>query len=189
MQISNDKAFLREKFRQIRSSVKAQEKDENIRSLFCASEIYRNAETLFIYYSVKNEVDTLKIIDLALKQGKKVALPKCTDRNGNMDFYFIESTDSSLTDGYFSLKEPNVSVCKKAAYSSKDVCVLPALACDKKGFRLGYGGGYYDRFLSRFEGKTVAFCYDECLCDELPTDRFDKKVDMIITDLKIYDLK
>lgn len=189
MQISSDKAYLREKYRHIRAAAKNEAKDDRICAFLLDSEIYKGADTLFIYYSVKSEVDTLKIISTALGEGKRVALPKCIDSYGSMEFYFIKSLETSLEDGYFSLKEPDVLTCEKADFGNNDVCILPAMACDRKGCRLGYGGGYYDRFLSRFNGKTLALCYEECLCDELPCDKYDKKVDMIITNMKIYELK
>lgn len=189
MQINEEKKRLREKFRKVRSAAKDNEKDRRISELLLGSLAYKNAETLFIYYSVKSEADTLQIIAAAASDGKRIALPKCTDRSGNMKFYFITDPDETLKEGFFSLKEPDEKLCEKASFGAKDICIVPALACDRRGYRLGYGGGYYDRFLSGFKGKTMALCYEECLCDELPCDRYDRRIDMIITDLKIYELK
>lgn len=184
-----DKTALREKYRHIRKVCRSVEKDEIIFQLLIGSDEYIAAEKVFIYYSVGSEVNTVKIINDAIERGKRVALPKCTDNKGNMDFYFVKSIFSSLTDGMFSLKEPDVSVCERAVPGESDLCVVPALAFDKSGYRLGYGGGYYDRYLSVFNGKKIGLCYEECLCNMLPSDKYDIKVDMIITDRKIYKVK
>ncbi len=184
-----DKKNLREKFRYVRSAVKSADKDNKIYELTTECEAFRKADAVFIYYSVGSEVDTLRIIQYALKQGKKVALPKCTDRKGSMDFYYICDTEKSLEDGMFSLREPDINVCEKAYGTEESLCIVPALAIDKSGYRLGYGGGYYDRFLTGFNGRTVGLCYEECLCDELPREKYDISLNMTITDNKIYELK
>ena len=189
MQISDEKDRLRKEYRLIRSQAKTRDKDICIYERFVNSDAYKLSDTLFVYYSVKDEADTVNIIRTVLSDGKRVALPKCTDRNGNMEFYFIKDIDVSLTDGAFSLKEPDSRVCSKALPGKNNLCVVPALAFDKKGNRLGYGGGYYDRFLSNFKGRTVGLCYEECLCDRLPCESHDLKVDVIITDEKIYEIK
>ncbi len=187
--MTEDKAFLREKFRDVRSAVKSADKDIKIYEHTTECGVFRSAGTVFIYYSVGSEADTTKIIQYALSCGKKVALPKCTDRNGSMDFYYIRDIENSLTDGIFSLKEPDVAVCEKAYSTEDSLCIVPALAIDKTGHRLGYGRGYYDRFLSSFKGKTVGLCYEECLCDKLPHDKYDVSLNMIVTDNKIFELK
>lgn len=189
MQITAEKNLLRKEYRVIRSESGSTEKDNAIFNSLIGCEMFLRADTVFTYYSVNSEVDTLKLIDYALKEGKKVALPRCSDDNGNMKFYFVDNTDSCLSDGMFSLKEPNTDICAEAVYGKNNICVVPALAFDVQGFRLGYGKGYYDRFLSNFQGKSVGLCYDECLCEKLPSDEYDQKVNIIITDKKIYELK
>ncbi len=183
------KFFLRNKFRMLRDAAKSEEKDEQIYKFLREFECFKSFESVFIYYSVKSEVDTLKTIRKALADGKKVALPKCTDRNGNMEFYFVNDIENSLTDAFFTLKEPDTSVCELAVPDEKSVFIVPGMAFDKKGYRLGYGGGYYDRFLSNFKGMKIGLCFEECLCDCLPSDEHDIKVDFIITDVKIYETK
>ncbi len=189
MQIKEKKSELRKKYRIIRAEAKTAYKDERIYDSFIKSDAYKNSDTVFIYYSVQSEADTLKIIDTALNEGKRVALPKCTDSSGNMDFYFIDDISGALVDGYYSLKEPDTACCVKAHFGNNNVCVVPAMAVDKSGCRLGCGGGFYDRFLSNFKGTTVALCYDECICHELPCDKYDVKIDIVITDRKIYKMK
>ncbi len=187
--MKEDKIFLRNKFRAVRGAAKSTEKDAEIFTLVTGCNAFVNADEIFTYYSVGSEADTVRIIRYALSEGKKVALPKCTDRNGSMDFYYISDSDASLTDGMFSLKEPDTDFCIKAQGTESSLCIVPALAIDKHGYRLGYGRGYYDRFLSNFKGITVGLCYEECLCDSLPFDKYDIRLNMIITDNKIFELK
>lgn len=187
--MTESKKILRKKFSALRKAVKSTDKDIGIFRKTAECEAFRNADTVFIYYSVGSEADTLRIIRHALESGKRVALPKCTDRNGTMDFYFIDDIESSLTEGMFSLKEPDTLRCEKADSTVSSLCIVPALAADKSGYRLGYGGGYYDRYLSNFKGITAVLCYEECLCDELPRDKYDISLNMIITESKIIELK
>lgn len=189
MKAKNEKALLRNEYRLNRKSAKSDEGDGLIFSLLMNCEAYKNADAVFTYYSVGDEVDTVNIITKALADGKKVALPKCTDKNGMMKFYFIESIEGSLVDGMFSIREPDVSVCNEADYFENSICLVPGIAFDVKGTRLGLGGGYYDRFLSNFKGKKIGLCYEACLCDELPSENHDIKVEMIITDKKVYELQ
>ena len=187
--MKREKNLLRDKYRQLRKESKSDEKDDRIYKTVITCEDFYDADTVFTYYSVGSEASTRQIIRFALDNGKNVAVPKCTDKNGAMEFYFIKDTEQSLIDGVFSLKEPDLSVCDKAFETQKSVCLVPAFAFDTEGYRLGYGGGYYDRFLVGFKGRKIGLCYEECLCSELPRDKFDIKVNMIITDKKIYKLK
>ncbi len=183
-----NKSSLREHFRDIRNSIEnATESSDDIFSLLVSSDLYKNADTVLAYWSVGSEVSTRRIIDRALEDKKKVALPKCTDKNGNMVFYYISSL-SDLSEGMYGIKEPLTDVIADD-FDESAVCIVPGLSFDKCGYRLGYGKGYYDRFLSRFCGISIGLCYDSCLSEELPTDGFDMKVNYIITNKKIYDLR
>ena len=146
---------------------------------------YKKADKLFVYWSVGSEVDTHRIIEDALNRGKKVALPKCTDSQGNMQFYYINSL-TDLTEGMYGVMEPIADVIADD-YTAESLCLVPALSFDSDGYRLGYGKGYYDRFLSRFTGVSFGLCYEESLSDKLPRDIYDKKVDYIVTNFKKYD--
>ena len=187
--MSTEKAFLRRKLGIIRDAAKNEDKDKKIFKSVIACQEYKSADVILIYYSVRSEVDTLKIIDNALKNGKKVALPKCTDVSGEMVFYLINDMQKSLVNGKFSLIEPDISLCEKVIITEKTLCIVPALSFDKSGNRLGYGGGYYDRYFIGFKGKDVGLCYEDCLCDDLPCGEHDIKVNMIVTDKRIYNFK
>lgn len=187
--MSKDKAYYRQEYRRIRELVKSEGKDTSVFELISDWDIYKSADTVFIYYSIGSEVDTHKIIINALESKKKVALPKCMDKKGNMNFYFIDDIETSLISGCLNLCEPDVSICREAYPDERTLCIVPALAFDKYGNRLGYGGGYYDRFLADFKGKAVGLCYSECLSADLPFDKYDIKVQSVVTDKKIYEFK
>ena len=154
--------------------------DMQIQNNLLGLDEYKTAKTILIYLSLDDEIKTDEIIKNALKSGKKVAVPYCRDKNGNMDFYIIGAVDN-LKIGAFGIREPDINKCKRLDNFENSVIIVPALMFDKSGYRLGYGGGYYDRFLSRYSSASIGLCYDELLADEVPSDEFDKSVDIIIT--------
>lgn len=141
---------------------------------------YRECKTLMIYASTAIEVDTYQIIAQALADGKRVALPRCIPGTRNMDFHYITSLDQ-LSPGTFSVLEPSADA-PLANKPEQALMVVPALSLDWSGYRLGYGGGYYDRYIAEFEGRTIGICYAEDCRRRLRHGRFDRTVDVIITE-------
>ncbi len=178
------KAALREKYRGVRAAMSAEEKAtrdgviaEQVRRLWQ----YNNNDTLLIYVSTSIEVDTHVIIRRALEDGKKVAVPRCVSGTRNMEFYYIQSPDD-LEPGAFGVLEPNPNKSALMTDFSKGLCIVPAFSYDWNGFRLGYGKGYYDRFLSRFEGNIIGICYASCVQRSLPHGRYDRPVELLVTE-------
>ena len=136
---------------------------------------------LLIYVSTPIEVDTFRIIRQAWEDGKRVAVPRCVPDTRNMEFYYIDSTDE-LSPGMFGVLEPEVNPERLYAERGGGLCIVPAFSYDWRGYRLGYGKGYYDRFLSRFEGNMVGICYSECVQRSLPHGRFDRPVELLVTE-------
>lgn len=149
---------------------------------------YKSCEVLLTYVSTEIEVDTREIISRALADGKRVAVPRCIDNTRLMDFYFIKDFDD-LESGYMGVLEPIPEKCEKMTDFSKGLCIVPALMFDLYGYRLGYGKGYYDRFLSNFCGETLGICYNRCVREQLPHGKFDKCVERIITQSRIITVK
>lgn len=186
--IDQDKKSLRAVYKSIRADIVGRDiKNRSITESVLNSTWYKKADKVFAYWSVGSEVDTRKIIEDALSCGKRVALPKCSDSQGNMKFYYIDSL-SDLTEGMYGISEPSGDVCADD-YTADSLCLVPALCFDVDGYRLGYGKGYYDRFLSRFKGISIGLAYEECLTDFLPRDKYDKRADYIITNIKTIRLK
>lgn len=148
-----------------------------VRSLEC----YCSAKTLLCYVSTAIEVDTIELINTAFKEGKRVAVPRCIPGTRDMEFYLIESLDE-LSPGSYGLQEPSPDRDKLLTDFEDSVCIIPALACDRSGYRLGYGGGYYDRFLREYKQPKVLILYKNCLIKKLWHGRFDVPVDMVVTE-------
>ena len=161
--------------------------DKKIQNKLLNLFVVREADVVLTYVSTPIEVKTLDFITALLEQGKKVAVPKCLNDKGDMDFFLINSLDE-LEDGFFGVREPNPETAEKVLTTEKTVCVVPAFLFDAKGYRLGYGKGYYDRFLSKFSGKTVGICYEENICDSLMHGKYDRPVALIVTEKRIVDL-
>lgn len=193
MQLTEEKlpkAELRKNFIRLRNSIDPQEQrkiDIEIQSRVLCSREYSRADMLLTYISVENEPDTHGLIQAAFANGKKVAVPKCTENNG-MEFYFI-SSDKDLLKGSFGLFEPNIAKCIKAEPTEKSLCVVPGLSFDASGFRLGRGGGYYDRFLKSFNGVSVGLCRYDFFRLSLPREPFDIPVDIIATESFLREIK
>lgn len=182
------KTELRNGAKKFRREMSKQKKDElckNIVSNFLSLPEYRRTETILCYVSTEIEVDTIDIMRAALAQNKKLAVPRCVDGTRLMDFYYINSFDQ-LENGAFGVLEPVPEKCQSLEDLSGGICIVPALLFDQEGFRLGYGKGYYDRFLSKFGGTTVGLAYEDSIKEKLPHGKYDKKTDIIVSEKNIY---
>lgn len=158
-----------------------QDLDKELTQKFLLLDEYKNCDTLFAFVSMPIECDTSKIIDNALLDNKRVALPKCKNKSGIMDFYFINSKDD-LRKGMYSIFEPDSDKCKLVTDFSHGLCLVPGLCFDFQGYRLGFGKGYYDRFLNDFGGISVGICYSRYVEKSLPHGIFDKCTDILVTE-------
>ncbi len=183
--IKEEKKRLRKRFKTLRlglSPVEKEEKDKKILERVQCLWSFKEAETIFIYVSTEIEVATKQLILNALRAGKQVAVPYCIENTSEMDFYFIKDYEKDLAVRTFGVMEPKPERCEKVMDFSSGICFVPALAYDAYGYRLGYGKGYYDRFLSRFHGTTAGLIYADCVTERLPHGRFDQRVDLLISE-------
>ena len=104
-----------------------------------------------------------------------------------MSFYYVDDL-SHLRPSAFNIREP-ISSAPEYKSSNADICIVPALAYDIEGYRMGYGGGFYDRFLSSFRGTCIGICYADNIEKKLPRGRFDVRVDILITDEGLFRLR
>lgn len=142
---------------------------------------YRRAGLIFAYVSVGREVDTRDIISRALRDGKRVAVPRCGKEAGRMEAVEIRSL-KDLRPGRFGIPEPRAE-CAPVEPEEVSFCVVPCLSADpESGARLGYGGGYYDRYLARVRAFKAALCREEALRLRLPRDAHDLPMDAVITE-------
>lgn len=168
-------------WRQALTEIKKAELDLKIRRRLLSLREFDREDLLLTYVSTPIEVDTIGIIKEALGRGKKVAVPRCIPGTREMEFYLITDL-SDLAPGMFHVLEPIPERCQRLEDYSEGLCIAPGLSFDYSGYRLGYGKGYYDRFLSKFGGYTVGICYYECMRWRLPHGRFDCAVDALITE-------
>lgn len=184
-QFSQDKASCRSYFKGLRKSIIDKDnRDKAIIERIINTSEYIKADTVLCYVSLNNEIVTDELINYSLSINKRVAVPYCTDNDGNMDFYYINSINDLYVQS-FGIREPDINKCKKIDNLSNSIIILPGLTFDKNGNRLGYGKGYYDRFLQNHSLLSVGLCYDDFIVDTIPTNEYDKKVDIIVTDKNV----
>ena len=151
--------------------------------LLASTDEFNIAKTILLYYPIKNEISPLSIFEIAKKEGKSVAFPVCNKDSTTLTFKKVDDM-SQLKKSTFGICEPKES-CHNICLDKHTLCVVPALAFSKEGHRLGYGMGYYDRFLENFEGKSIGLSYSKLLCDTLPQDEHDIPLDIIITESEV----
>lgn len=161
-------------------------KDKAIADFLFNTTYYKNADIILCYVSMPDEIETDCIINRALNDGKCVAVPYCTDNHGHMDFYLIESL-CDLSPGSFNVREPDINRSRRLEEFSGSVIIVPAMCFDKNGYRLGYGKGYYDRFLKNYPFISIGLCYNSLIKKQVPADEYDQSVDYIITESDIID--
>ena len=151
------------------------ENDRAIAELFLSLPEYKKADILLLYASYGEEIDTKKIAEAAELDGKRLAFPLC-GKEGTMTFHFCRPDE--LSAGYKGIPEPPATSPHYGG--ERALCIVPALAIDESGFRLGYGGGFYDRFLKDFDGVTVGFVRDGFYFEGLPREEFDLPIDITV---------
>lgn len=150
---------------------------------FLALPELETAHTVMLFYGVGREPDTVSVIDELLRRGKTVALPRCLAQR-RMEARVIASC-SDLVPGTFGIPEPGED-CSVIERDRIDLILVPNLCCDKHGYRLGHGGGYYDRYLAGYSGMTVALCPQAWFREKLPRDEFDLPVRLVLSETKAW---
>lgn len=177
--MSADKKALRLKYRHIRREViNKMSLDKQMYDLFVCSSLYKNAERIMFYISMPQEPDTHSMIKQALADGKKVFVPKVISGT-EMVACEIKGNEAYVKTS-LGVYEPE----KAQAYPEDklDLIVVPGMAFSKNGTRLGFGGGFYDRFLANLDCNTVGLCYEACVADDLIKEETDINVKYIITE-------
>ena len=186
------------KRREVSITAEAEIADERICSNLLKSEFYVNCDVLLAYYPLKKrgEVNIFPILSAALNDKKLLALPLCrksSDGEPFMEFRLVSSLDS-LTVGSFSIPEPQLSSSvfdpsDKESGKLRTTVIVPGIVFDREGYRIGYGGGYYDRFLARMGNtniQSVGLVRSELILPSLPHDIFDLPADAIIDEKGVF---
>ena len=146
---------------------------------FLSSDIYKNAKQLMLYMPLGNETDTTHIINAAFRDGKKLVFPVTDAKSGEITPCYCTEV-SEFVKGAFSVKEPCVR--DVADVSKIGVILVPGIGFDKKGARVGFGKGCYDRLLKNTSATKIGFCYDFQICEEIAAEEHDVKMDFLVTE-------
>ena len=180
-----EKQRLREEHLAAREVLSEQERsvlDNRITQKLLATSEYAEATTVLTYVSVSSEVSTRMFIECALRDGKTVAVPRCLPGHC-LEFVAITSLDQLIAAPFGLLEPPKELPALTEEQMNASICIVPALLVDIKGYRLGYGAGFYDRFLSTYPGKKICLAYQQNLSRTmLPHTTFDVAVDEVITE-------
>ena len=182
-EISIKKQKLRKEYLKIRNDIQDKEnKSRIITNKVIEKAEYKNARVIALFKSFGSEVDTTELIEYSISIGKIVALPKVI--GNELKFYKINLIKENLVKSNFGVDEPIENELNYVRNQDIDLVIVPGLCFDKENNRLGYGKGYYDRFLKNTNSKTIAICFKEQILENgiLPTTDTDLKVQEIITE-------
>ncbi len=175
-----------------------QEWSLQLKEKFCGLDVYKEAECIYVYMTYNKEVQTMPIIEQALADGKRVAAPLTLasgttlyddgrPKRDYMEFIYLHSMDDCVP-GYMGIPEPDEELIKndpsRIADEKNVLILMPGLAFDRNRCRIGYGGGFYDKYLSQHADTVftkVALCFDFQMYEEIPTEPHDEKMDMVIS--------
>ena len=178
-----DKKHLRQYFSALRKTEKNHDKDISIAEKLLSEKLIENADVVLLYASFGSEINTWDIAEILLERNIVLAYPLCRE-NSEMTFHIISSADQLTVSniGKFGIREPNASL-PEPVLTEKSVCILPGLAFTEAGGRLGYGGGFYDRFLAVNKNiHKIALSYEKLVVPELPVMPHDIRTDLIVTE-------
>ena len=174
-----DKAALRREIRETKKAMSIEEievRSAHLGELFAQTEAYKNAKTIYGYMPYNQEVRTIPIVERAIRDGKRVAVPKVY--GDVMKFIYLDDL-TQVEKSDMGIPEPVAD--EPVAEDQTALVLMPGLAFDKEGHRIGYGGGFYDKFLmAEPKHPTVALCYEFQMYAHLDTEEFDIPVDLVL---------
>lgn len=187
--LKEKKDRLRRQYKDLRASIPAEERTKRDAAI-CQTALtlisFRYADVVLLYAPMEQEIDVLPIAEAALQKGKRVAFPRCDTENRRMEYHFIESLQDLSTSTY-GIREPgaHLPVYDQSVHSDSAICFIPGLVYDRQGYRLGYGKGFYDRYLSSFQGCRIGVIYSDYIIPEVPRGRFDIRCDILLTEKNV----
>jgi 5-formyltetrahydrofolate cyclo-ligase len=190
--VPKDKKALRRYFLENRNSMTIQEvtgKSQAIYERVLSLQVFQEAEYPFIYFSMGNEVQTERLIRSCIEMGKYVSIPVTLVEERRMVAAHIMDVDDLVETGKYRIREPRVGTYELVEPISIDLVIAPGIAFDAMGRRIGYGGGYYDRFLLLVRASTpvVGLAYESQIVYDIPVEQHDMSVDIIVSEKRIID--
>lgn len=184
---NTEKSLLRRELKAKRRAIPSCDKkafDREICEKLVNHPVFLEADCILLYAALPDEISTETVFAKALSLNKTVCFPRCNTENLTMTFHTVTS-EKELSLGDYGILAPGKDATAISLEGNRALCIVPALSFDKAGYRIGYGKGYYDRFLTHFHGSTVGVCYSDLLSNDLPRDRYDLAVDCVITEKDI----
>jgi len=175
--------------RKLQDSAYIESASKHITNKVIGLKVFKEAATVYLYAAFKNEVQTKYLHEIAKSQGKKIAYPKIKLGTGKMDFYNVDNLEEleASTFKLMQIYEPNPLLHTEAIPVSKDIIIVPGVAFDIQGGRVGYGGGFYDRYLEKYACLyKVGVGMDFQLFDQVSTEDFDVTLDCILSEQQGY---
>ncbi len=184
--IKKAKDELRVEYSRLRREIAPDEKlrrDKAVCACALAMASFRYADVVLLYAALADEINVNEIALTALSQGKKVAFPRCHKEDHTITYHFVSSLDELTADNYGILEpSPDEPVYDHESEAGSALCFVPGLVYDKAGYRLGYGKGFYDRYLSTFTGCKIGVVYSDFILPTVPRGRYDTSVDILLTE-------
>ncbi len=189
--LSMDKKVLRRKALSCRRSLskeKIEKKSEKIKERLFNLSVFKQAKVVLFYLSLPEEVQTYSMIKAAFRINKRVALPVVKNVNRREIIPFeIKNPEPELILGPFKIPQPKPSECYPLSLEEIDLVVVPGVAFDERGNRLGFGAGFYDRFLKKLTHQTkfVGLAFECQLTDKIPSEKHDISMDYVVTEERV----
>jgi 5-formyltetrahydrofolate cyclo-ligase len=182
-----DKKVIRKKMLEERAKISSNdilEKSSAIKDTLFSLSQYKESNFIFSFISFKDEVNTHEIIKDSIAIGKKVGVPISVPKTKELLVSEIIDFDKELELSYYDILAPKDEYIRIVSPKVVDLVLVPGVAFDKRGYRVGYGGGYYDRFFNKLEKGVIkiGLCYEMQILPEVPTDIYDIPIDYIITE-------
>lgn len=173
------------------SQEELEKKSSSIAKALFSTDFYRNSKHVMIYVDFRNEVRTEEIIKTALKEGKSVVIPISVMESKQLILSKLFDYDKELETGTYGILEPKSEFIREVVPELIDLILVPGVAFDKRGYRIGYGGGYYDRFLSNIQKSVpkIALAFDLQIVPHVKEGKYDIPMDYVITEEKIIKAK
>lgn len=159
-----------------------QDISKQLQTALFQTDLWKNAQTIGTYLSIEKEWDTRNIVGQALKEGKRVAVPKTIPDTKELVFYEMDEWADINEKGYFGLDEPDVTRTRPVEKDALDLLIVPGLVFTTSGYRIGFGGGYYDRYLDDFIHPTVSLVHSKQFVESFPLEAHDIPVQYLVTE-------
>ncbi len=189
------KRKLREKMLNIRESMPPWQRRDyscRIKEGLLRLKLFKDAVNVMAYIAFKNEVETLPLIEYCIRKNKRIIVPVCIKETRKLLLSELRDPKKELRPGTYNVPEPAPEYIRPFPRESIDIILVPAVAFDKLGFRLGYGGGYYDRFFNELDSLTdkvpsVGLAFESQVIQKVPVEFTDRPVDFVITENELIN--